>query len=604
MNNGQDLKKILILDDSSDYRKLLLKHLGTMFKDIQIVEYDPIAQGPPGDNFDWSGFDVLILDYQLNLPGVTGLDIFQKNKKKPSFPATIMLTGAGTEELALKVLDYGIYNYLDKKKLGKETLKNSIIDAFNKNRDTRAKILEQTNHSQAFNKSLFYQKLENQLQFGGDTIKRVLLLIQLDLNEHLEEKSGVLIRDNIIRHIAKRTFDMLIKKNTHPSITRLGEATTALILDNPGDLTQLDNLLQDVCVDLENNQYKYKDKDFSHKISIGALRLSTEKTTAEILIKKAMGAVMIASRVQENSYYVVPESGEGDVTPELAEKPPQATPRAQMKSVSPDELILEDKDLDASALRIKQTIDEKRIVQTFRPVIPLFSDDSGTEIYYLSSQLIDKNGSVLPVEENYENIKIPRLQQYYDRWMLREALGRIIKNEEKNNYLFIMELGKASLADATLFNWLRKLLTGIEGRYPGRSIALDISAQNFSGLQKQSSALMSYLHKSHGFRFVLSAFSNIQEITALPADANFEFLRTNSALAKSMNETLPPGQKQGTLLNHVKSRGIKIITDGISDSTSLTVAITIGADYALGDFIGVEMTQLDENKFVESFEIT
>lgn len=604
MNNGQDLKRILILDDSSDYRKLLLKHLGTMFKNVEIVEYDPVTQGPPGEDFDWSGFDVLILDYQLNLPGITGLDIFQKNKKTPSFPATIMLTGAGTEELALKVLDYGIYNYLDKKKLGKEALKNSIIDAFNKNRESRAKILEQTNHSKAFNKSLFYQKLENQLQFDGDTIKRILLLIKLDLDEHLEEKFGILIRDNIIRYIAKRTFDLLIKKNRHPSITRLGEATIALITDNPGDLTQLNNLLQEVCTDLEKNQYRYKDKNLNYKISIGALRLSIEKTTAEILIKKAMAAVTIASQVEENSYYVVPESDEADVSPGQEKKPPQVPSGARVKPRNTDELILEEKDLDASGLRIKQAIDEKRSVQTFRPVISLFSDDSGTEIYYLSAQLIDKDGTVLPAQENYESINIPGLQQYYDRWMLREALGRIIKNEEKNNFLFIMKLGKASLADATLFNWLRKLLTGIEGKHPGKSIALEISAQNFSGLQKQSLALMSYLHKSHGFRFVLSAFTDMQQIATLPAEANFEFLLTDNALAKSMNETLPLGEKQGTLLNLVKSRGIKIITDGISDSTGLTDAITTGADYALGSFIGVEMEQLDENKFVESFEIT
>ena len=134
MNNGNGPKKILILDDNSDYRALLLKHLGTMFKGAEIVEYDPLSLGAPGDDFNWSEFDVLILDYQLNLPGITGLDIFQKHKMKASFPATIMLTGAGTEELALKVLDYGIYNYLDKQKLGKEALKKSIIDAFEKNR--------------------------------------------------------------------------------------------------------------------------------------------------------------------------------------------------------------------------------------------------------------------------------------------------------------------------------------------------------------------------------------------------------------------------------------------------------------------------------------
>ena len=72
MNNPPELRRILILDDSSDYRKLLLKHLGAMFEGAEISEYDPVSQGVPGDNFDWSKYDVLILDYQLNLPGITG----------------------------------------------------------------------------------------------------------------------------------------------------------------------------------------------------------------------------------------------------------------------------------------------------------------------------------------------------------------------------------------------------------------------------------------------------------------------------------------------------------------------------------------------------
>jgi EAL domain-containing protein (putative c-di-GMP-specific phosphodiesterase class I)/DNA-binding response OmpR family regulator len=604
MNNDQKLRRILILDDNSDYRKLLLRHLGNMFKDAVIVEYDPVTRGAPGDDFDWSDYDVLILDYQLNLPGVTGLDIFQKNKKQEAFPATIMLTGAGTEQLALKVLDYGIYNYLDKQKLSKETLQSSIIDAFNKNRTARAKILEQTNHSQGFNKALFYQKLEYQLQLGDDAIKRILLLIQLDLHEHLEEQFGILIRDNIIRHIAKKTFELFIKKNYHPSVTRLGEATIALITDSPGDGIVLDNLLQELCTELESNQYKYKGKEFNHKISIGAVRLPTEQIPAEVLIKKAMGAVATAAQVEDNSFHVAPQPGEEGAAPERAEQPPRVPTPVPAKTHSADELILEDTDLDVAGLKIKQAIDQKRIIQTFRPVISLFSDDSGAENYYLSTQLIDKNGDVLPAEEIYNNIKTPKLQQYFDRWMLREALGRIINSEDKSNYFFIMKLSEASLADTTLFNWLRKLLTGIEGKHPGKSIALEISAHDFFSLQKQSKALMSYLHKSHGFRFVLSAVTGIQEITGLPKDANFEFIRTDKALIKIMNETLPPGAKQGTLINVLKARGIRIITDGIEDSTSLTNAIVIGADYALGGFIGAETAQLDENKFVESFEIT
>ena len=596
MNNVHQLKRILILDDNSDYRKLLLKHLGNMFEGAEIVEYDPLSQGAPGEDFDWSLYDVLILDYQLNLPGITGLDIFQKNKKKETFPATIMLTGAGTEELALKALDYGIYTYLNKQKLGKEELKASITDAFDKNRKTRDRLLEQTNHSQGFNKALFYQKLEKQYKGVEDAEERILLLIQLDLHDQLEEKFGILSRDNILRYIAKRTFEFFIGQKLHPSITRLNDITIALLTDVPGDDGNFKNILQEICTDTQDNPYSYKDKAFDYKISIGGVRLTAEKVNAETLINRAMAAVKTASETNENSFHILTVPGP-DARPE--------TPVTKEKKAAGDEeLILDENELDEVGLKIKKAINNKMIVQMFRPVISLFSDESGDEVYYLSARLIDKEGKTMNADEIHNNIKNPALQKYFDRWMLREALGRIVKNDESNNYFFIMQLSGASLADATLFNWLRKLLTGIEGKHPGKSIALEISPHDYFELQKQSGALMSYLHNSHGFRFVIGAVMEISEVTRLPGDANFEIIRTNNNFIKTMTETIAAAGTQGSVLQYLKSSNTKILSGEISDSNDLTNAIAGGADYAMGDFIGVEMDQVDENKYVESFEIT
>jgi DNA-binding response OmpR family regulator len=82
MNDSTNLKRILIIDDDSDFRKLLLLHLCKMFAGVELEDYDPIAKGVPDADFDWSRYDVLLLDYFLCIHGVTGLDIIQKNRKK------------------------------------------------------------------------------------------------------------------------------------------------------------------------------------------------------------------------------------------------------------------------------------------------------------------------------------------------------------------------------------------------------------------------------------------------------------------------------------------------------------------------------------------
>ena len=108
MNKKVDLKSILILDDDIEFRKLLKSLLSEYFQDVEFYEYDPVQKGEPADGFDWSKFDVLILDYYLCVHGLNGLDLFQKHQQKADFPPTIMLTGAGNEELAIRALKSGV----------------------------------------------------------------------------------------------------------------------------------------------------------------------------------------------------------------------------------------------------------------------------------------------------------------------------------------------------------------------------------------------------------------------------------------------------------------------------------------------------------------
>ena len=200
MNDEAGLRRILIFDDDSDFRKLLLLRLGKMFADVEIEDYDPVARGVPDVDFDWARYDVLLLDYFLCIHNVTGLDILRKNRKNPQFPATIMLTGAGNEEIAVRALKSGVSDYIRKETLDKEELREAILNAYEERKLDRQRANEATLHGHAFNKELFYQQLE---QPDKDANKRILLLIQLDGYEKLTAGAGVIVRDNIVRHIAK-----------------------------------------------------------------------------------------------------------------------------------------------------------------------------------------------------------------------------------------------------------------------------------------------------------------------------------------------------------------------------------------------------------------
>jgi len=596
MVDKTNLERILILDDDADFRKLLITYLGKMLADVELIEYDPVANGAPGEDFDWSRYDVLILDYYLTRDRLTGLDILQMNRKNQFFPAVVMLTGAGNEEIAVRALKSGVYDYLRKEELNKEQLKDSIVEAWVKLKTERERLNELTSQSHAFNKALFYQQLEK-VENSGNTA-RVLLLIELDKHEQLENKFGIIIRDNIIRHLARRSFDALRLKKSNPSITRFSDVSIALLIDEPIPQSTLESCLEELCSVLRDHPYLFEEIEYAYTISIGAMALSRQHASAEEVIQQIRIALATANKRTGNTFSIYSDakratSNETDTSAKEI--------HAQAKSNNAE---TEKTDLKSALSKIKNAFEEKRVIQTFQPVISLLTteDDSIQNIYRVSLQMLDSDGSVTHLQDIQTALNTDDIQKYIDRWMLRETIGRIV-NSNTVQHIFLLKLSAASLADATFFNWLRKLLSGIDKRNPGRYIFMEISEIDFLSCQKQAAALIKYLNESHDFRFMLGFVNNIDKIEQLTAELYFDLVKINYGSMKQLQETVSNAEGGGYVLQKLRSNGTYVIADNISDATALTDAISAGADYAMGEFIGEKMTQLEDITNVESFEI-
>lgn len=596
MGDKTKLERILILDDDADFRKLLSTYLGKMLADVELIEYDPVASGTPGDDFDWSKYDVLILDYYLTRDGLTGLDILQMNRNNQFFPATVMLTGAGNEEIAVRALKSGVYDYLPKEALNKEQLKNSIIEAWEKLKTERERLNELTSQSHAFNKALFYQQLEK-VEDTGDTA-RVLLLIELDKHEQFEKQFGIIIRDNIIRHLARRSFDILRLKKSNPSITRFSDASIALLIDEPTPQSTLESYLEELCSDLRNDSYKFEQKEYVYTISMGVMTLSRQHASAEEVIQQTRAALATANKNAGNTFSIY---ADGKTTTSSAIYTPTKVIHPQSTGNNTE---TEKTDLKIVLSRIKNAFEEKRVIQTFQPVISLLTteDELIQNIYRVSLQMVDSDGSVIHLQEIQTALDTTDIQKYIDRWMLRESIGRIV-NGNYGQCIFLLKLSAASLADATFFNWLRKLLSGLHEQNPGRYIFMEISEIDFLSLQKQAAALIKYLQESHDFRFVLGFVNNIDKIEKLTGELHFDFIKIDHDSMKQLKDAVSNDEDGRYVLQKLKSNGTYVIADNISDATALTDVISAGADYAMGEFVGDEMTQLEDMTNVESFEI-
>jgi len=120
--------KILIIDDSKDFRDLVRLYLAKALKGAELVDYAVEEIGKPADDFQWSDYNILLLDYNLG-GGEDGFDWLKEFKHKAGFPSTIVLTAEGDEYIAVKAIKLGAADYINKVDITPKLLADVIKEA-------------------------------------------------------------------------------------------------------------------------------------------------------------------------------------------------------------------------------------------------------------------------------------------------------------------------------------------------------------------------------------------------------------------------------------------------------------------------------------------
>jgi CheY-like chemotaxis protein len=101
-------KNLLIIDDEKQVRELLAQYFERLGFTVK-----PVPSGKEAlKKMESFSPNVVLLDYML--PGATGLDIFPRIKNVFPFAKVIILTGRGSEEIAVKALKLGVDDYITK----------------------------------------------------------------------------------------------------------------------------------------------------------------------------------------------------------------------------------------------------------------------------------------------------------------------------------------------------------------------------------------------------------------------------------------------------------------------------------------------------------
>jgi CheY-like chemotaxis protein len=108
MNESEKIR-VLIADDEESFQRVL----NAVLESTNRFEVYPCESGEEAvEALTRSQFDVVILDYVM--PGMSGLNVLQwMHEQKLSTPV-ILLTGAGSENIAVEAMKLGAYDYLRK----------------------------------------------------------------------------------------------------------------------------------------------------------------------------------------------------------------------------------------------------------------------------------------------------------------------------------------------------------------------------------------------------------------------------------------------------------------------------------------------------------
>jgi len=214
LETGRSLLKILICDDDPADRKLVRTYLQQVTgREVVLLEAGRTEEIQ--NALDKGRIDVVLMDNQM--PGKSGMDWLPEIAKRQLAPV-VMLTGSGTEEVAVQAIQEGAVGYLSKNNLSQEKLVNTIDAALDKwTQQQQAKADEKELERLATFDSL--TGLHNRQAILGklhDLIKRAkryeedfsLSMLDIDYFKRVNDRYGHLTGDDVLERTAT-----LIRRN-------------------------------------------------------------------------------------------------------------------------------------------------------------------------------------------------------------------------------------------------------------------------------------------------------------------------------------------------------------------------------------------------------
>ena len=229
---------LLIIDDNKDDRRLYKRTLsGNPEFNFSFLEAESGESGLESINKQQP--DCVLLDYSL--PGRDGLEVLKKIRGKHLHLPVIILTGQGSESIAVKVMKEGAQDYIIKSEINENSLYRVLRIAIERCQ-MQKRVEEQRDALTVFTRALAHD-----LQEPIRTIKTFLTLIMQE-NDSSEKTK------NYLHYIEKSSVGMERLVNTVYTYTSLDQQDMTMQICDTG--TIIDNTLTLLASVIKENNVK------------------------------------------------------------------------------------------------------------------------------------------------------------------------------------------------------------------------------------------------------------------------------------------------------------------------------------------------------------
>jgi diguanylate cyclase (GGDEF)-like protein/PAS domain S-box-containing protein len=402
------------------------------------------------------------------------------------------------------------------------------------------------------NRREFERRLEESITTAlrGDAT-HVLCYLDLDRFKHVNDTSGHLAGDALLRDVARQLREAVRDSDT---VARLGGDEFGLLLTGC-PLDKARQIADDVCRQIGEYRFVWRDRVFQIGASIGMVELARESSSVEDTLAAADGACYMAKR--------------------------QGTGRVVVYSAR-DEALARSSGEIQWLQKLQAALKEDRFELHVQPIVPVSASAAGSgPALEVLVRLKDESGRIIPPGEFMRAAERYRLMGLIDRWVVQKSLEAVVDGtlEVPTGRCVALNVSGQTLGDTQFLEFVVDTLdrTGVS---PSQ-VCFEMTENALVANLDQARRFVGVLH-GMGCRFAVDDFGSgvgsFSNLRNLPVD----YLKIDGSFTRNLGRDQVNQAMVTAMIKLARTLNFKIIAEQIEDTAALDMARRMGVDYVQG----------------------